>query len=434
MIEAINAESSTRPMNLLFVDDERNILNALKRLFRSSEYSIHTAESGMDALQILDQHPIDLIVSDMRMPHMDGAEFLSLAAERWPDTIRILLTGYADLESTIAAVNKGRIHSYCGKPWEDNELKLQINNALEQKRLKDERQRLFAIIHQQNAELKELNTHLEEKVEHRTEQLRSSLQQIDQAHNALKKQYTDAVKAFARIIEMRPGIKSGHSLYVAENARHVAQKMGLDQADVKDIVYAGLLLQIGKMSLDDELLHMPLHPMSSFHKKRYMQHAQEGWSLLRDIDRLKNAAELILHQYEYYDGSGEPNSLRGDEIPLGSRILAVVRDYICYLDGFITGSTMSVDQAKCRLLQRKNKDYDPDVVEMFLMCLAQSVYRDERPVIDVSWTQIRPGMEAAEITCNDRLYLKDTILTADHIDNIFDMRKQSQNVVIKIRV
>ncbi len=434
----MNAEISTDPspvpINLLFVDDEPNILKALKRLFRSADYNVHLAESGAAGLAVLAETPIDLIVSDMRMPQMDGAEFLTRAAEQWPDTVRILLTGYADLESTVAAVNKGRIYCYCSKPWEDNELKILINNAIEQKRLRDERQQLFAIINQQNAELKDLNTHLEEKVEHRTEQLRLSLQKIDQAHNALKKQYTDSIKVFAKIIEMRPGIKSGHAKYIAENARDVAQRLGLNANQVKDVLYAGLLLQIGKMGLPDELLQQPLHLMSSLNKKRYLQHGQEGWNLLRGIEQLTNAADLILHQYEHVDGSGEPHSLKRHEIPLGSRILAVVRDYICFLDGHITGSTMTTDQVKSRLLLRKNSDYDPDVVETFLALLAEAACPDHRPVIEISWTQLQPGMEAAEIICNDVLYLKDAVLTSSHIDSILDMRKHSKNLVLKIRI
>ncbi|WP_426992422.1 HD domain-containing phosphohydrolase [Methylomonas sp. CM2] len=434
MTDPTATESAAAPINLLFVDDEANILKALRRLFRGGDYRVETAESGAEALEILAHQPIDLIISDMRMPQMDGAEFLTRVAERWPDTVRILLTGYADLESTVAAVNKGRIYCYCSKPWEDNELKILVNNAVEQKRLRDERQRLFGIINRQNEELKELNVHLEEKVEHRTEQLRLSLQKLDRAHNALKRQYVDSVKVFAKIVEMRPGIKSGHSLFIAENARNVAQRLGLSADEARDVLYAGLLAQIGKMSLPDELLRQPLHLMSSHDKKRYLQNGREGFNLLQGIDALQNAANIIHHQYEHFDGSGEPNSLHGSEIPLGSRILAVVRDYICFLDGFITGSAMTVDQAKSRLLLRKHSDYDPDVVESFLRLLSETSVEDTRPVIEISWTQLQAGMEAAEIICNDVLYLKNTILTAAQVDSILDMRKRSKNLVLRIRV
>jgi diguanylate cyclase (GGDEF)-like protein len=151
---------------ILFVDDEANMLKAFRRLFHNDAYVSYFASSGAEGLEVLRQHAVDLIISDMRMPEMNGAEFLTQVFMQWPETIRILLTGYADLQSTIEAVNNGRIYNYCNKPWNDEELKLLVRNALEQKRLREERDRLSDIVHQQNNELKELNEHLEEKVEH----------------------------------------------------------------------------------------------------------------------------------------------------------------------------------------------------------------------------------------------------------------------------
>lgn len=430
----IGIKLATAPVHLLFVDDESNILKALQRLFYVPDTKIFTAQSGAEALEILQLNPIDLIISNMRMPQMDGAEFLSLVAENWPETVRILLTGYADLASTVAAVNKGHIYCYCSKPWEDNELRILVNNALAQKRLRDERQQLFAIIDKQNSELKDLNANLEHKVERRSEQLKLSLQKLMEAHSILKKQYIEIIKAFAAIIEMRPGIKSGHSLYIAEHARNLALRMGLDPEACRDILYAGLLLQIGKMSLTDDLLRQPLHLLSSFEKQRYMHHAKDGWSLLRGIDALKNAAELIQHQYEYYNGSGEPQALKGVEIPLGTRILTVIRDYFGFLDGHLTGSAMTIDQVKSRLLLHKNKEYDPNVVEEFLALLSEHNGAEHRPIIEIFPQQLQAGMKIAEILCNDAVFLQNTVLTNEHIATILAMHKQEKNLIIKIRV
>lgn len=426
---------SNKPANLLFVDDEPNVLKALKRLFRAANYNVYLAEGGQAGLAILQQQPIDLIISDMRMPHMDGAEFLAQAAQRWPETVRILLTGYADIESTIAAVNNGKIYSYCSKPWEDNELKILVNNALEQKQLREQRQQLFEIVNRQNQQLKELNASLEEKVEKRTEQLKISLLRIDQAHDALKKQYAESVKVFAKTIEMRPGIKSGHAIYMAEKAREVGLRMGMDAAQLKDLVYAGLLLQIGKMSLPDSLLTQALMPMTSQQKKRFFNHAQEGRNLLKGIEPLQNAAMMISHQYEYYDGSGDPAGLRGLEIPLGVRILSVIRDYMTYLDGSITGVAMTTEQVKSRLLSKKRSHYDPEVVDIFLALLKESEQStDERPVVEISWTQLQPGMEVAEVISNQVLYLKDQILSEKNVEDILNLRKHGKNLVLRVRL
>lgn len=434
MNKPADAEFCSAPMNLLFVDDEANILKALKRLFHGPDYQIHTAESGAEGLEILERTEIDLIISDMRMPQMDGAEFLSAAARRWPDTLRILLTGFADLQSTVAAVNQGKIYCYCSKPWEDNDLKIRVHNAVEQKRLHDEKQKLFAVINQQNAELARLNAELEEKVEQRNRQLQASMQVQEESHRKLGKQYNDAVKAFAGIIEMRPGIKSGHSAYAAENARQIAQRMGLDQAEIQDIVYAGLLLQIGKMSLPGDLLRQPLLVLSSYDKQRYIRHANEGWNLLCDIERFNHCAEMIRRQYENYDGSGEPSGLKGEAIPIGSRILAVVRDYICYVDGYLSGYTMSTDQVRSRLLLHKHREYDPEVVEIFLALLSENALADKRPILEITPAQLQAGMRVAEITVDGELFLEKTIAGSDDVERVLELMGLGKSVIVRIRV
>ncbi|MEM7431065.1 MAG: response regulator [Pseudomonadota bacterium] len=129
MIEQVRA-------NILFVDDEQPILKSLKRLMRQTGHTIHIAESGNQGLQVLEQQNIDVVVSDMRMPQMDGAVFLAEVAQRWPDTVRMLLTGYAELSSAIEAINNGAISRYLTKPWQDEDLVLCIQQAVENKRLK----------------------------------------------------------------------------------------------------------------------------------------------------------------------------------------------------------------------------------------------------------------------------------------------------------
>jgi response regulator RpfG family c-di-GMP phosphodiesterase len=421
---------------LLFVDDEPNVLKALRRLFHSENYVIYLAAGGAEGLEILRQHAVDLIISDMRMPEMSGAEFLAHAVEQWPETVRILLTGYADMQSTIDAVNKGRIFSYCNKPWNDEELKLLVRNALEQKRLREERDRLSAVIRQQNDQLKTLNEHLEERVEQRTAELSETLKQLDQANSSLKKQYTDSIKAFSRIIEMRPGIKGGHSKYIAENARSVAQRMNMGEEDVKNIVYAGLLLQIGKMTLPDKILAQPFYAMDAQQKKSYLKHAQEAAPLLKGLEQLDAAVTLIRYQYEHYDGSGSPEGLAGEEIPLGSRILSVISDYIAYLEGAMTGKSMPVVDVRKRLHDFKMKHYDPKVVDIFLQHLEEIAATDNtRPIIEISWTQLRAGMEIEEVSYEGQVYLKNCIISERMINGILNVREnKGMSPLIRIRL
>ena len=109
---------------LLCVDDEANIVSALERLLRPHGYRVLRAQSGAEGLSILAQEAVDLVISDMRMPEMDGAQFLEQVRARWPECVRILLTGYADVDSTVAAINKGEIYRYLAKPWNDQEVLL----------------------------------------------------------------------------------------------------------------------------------------------------------------------------------------------------------------------------------------------------------------------------------------------------------------------
>lgn len=424
------------PAAILFVDDEANVLKALRRLFHNENYVTYFALSGAEGLEILRQNTVDIVISDMRMPEMDGAEFLTQIVAQWPETIRILLTGYADIQSTSDAVNKGRIYNYCNKPWNDEELKLLVYNALEQKRFREERDRLAVIVQQQNSELKQLNESLEEKVQQRTEQLKKALQHLDQANESLKKQYIDSISAFSRIIEMRPGIKSGHSKFIAQNAHAVAIKLHMNKTDNKQLILAGLLLQLGKMTLPDEILSLPLDKMDFQQRSRYFRHAQDAGQLLKGVTQLDSAVALIHYQDEHFDGSGGPDKLAGERIPLGSRILKVVSDYISYLEGSFTGIQMPVMEVRKYLLENKSKRYDPEVVDAFLQHLGENTPSiNTRPVIELAWTQLEAGLEIEEVSYEGQIFLKDCVLTERMIKSIINLHEnQGISPIIKVRV
>ena len=129
-LDFLNFEQPAK-IKVLFVDDEKSILVALRRLCSNTGWDIYTAESGDGGLAIIDEHTIDLVVSDMRMPRMNGAEFLEQVVERSPSTVRILLTGYSEVTATLAAIDKGKIFCHCTKPWDNDEFKEILNQAIE---------------------------------------------------------------------------------------------------------------------------------------------------------------------------------------------------------------------------------------------------------------------------------------------------------------
>lgn len=135
---------------LLLVDDEPNILRSLVRLLRRDGYQILTATSGREGLEILKEHQVGVIISDQRMPEMTGTEFLSQVKEIYPDTVRIVLSGYTDLNSVTDAINRGAIYKFLTKPWQDDLLRENVQKAFEQYELRAENQRLTEELRQAN--------------------------------------------------------------------------------------------------------------------------------------------------------------------------------------------------------------------------------------------------------------------------------------------
>jgi len=157
-------ESSEKTL-ILCVDDERNVLRSLERIFLDDDYEILTASSAEEGLRILeDNGPFQVVISDYRMPAMDGVEFLKEVYRRWPDTVRIVLSGYADTAAIVSAINEGRIYKFIPKPWNDNELRVTVANALERYALQKRNRELLA-------ELSRANDELEQKVKQRTSEL-----------------------------------------------------------------------------------------------------------------------------------------------------------------------------------------------------------------------------------------------------------------------
>jgi len=165
---------------LLLVDDEENIRRALTRVLRREGYIILQADSGAQALELLQEHPeIGLILSDQRMPHMTGIEFLSQARQICPDTVRIVLSGYTDLNTVTDAINQGEIYKFLTKPWEDDLLRLNVREAFEHSELRFENQRLAQ-------ELQQINVDLEQRVEEKTREVTMNIHALQISQEVLE--------------------------------------------------------------------------------------------------------------------------------------------------------------------------------------------------------------------------------------------------------
>ncbi len=152
-------------IKILCVDDERNVLRALERIFLDDDYDIMLAGSGDEGLKVMEESgPFQVVISDYRMPVMNGVEFLKGVYDRWPETVRIVLSGYADASAIVDAINEGHIYRFIPKPWNDDELRVTIQNSLERYFLLKKNSELLD-------KLSEVNLALEEKIQDRTAQL-----------------------------------------------------------------------------------------------------------------------------------------------------------------------------------------------------------------------------------------------------------------------
>ncbi len=173
-------------IRILCVDDEGNVLKSLKRVFLDDDYEILTASSGEEGIEILkNKQPVQVVISDYRMPGMDGVEFLRTVYDNWPDTVRIVLSGYADTGSVVEAINEGQIYKFIPKPWNDDDLRVTVTNALEKYFLQKHNRKLAKELKEKNMQLQEINRNLEKLVEERTEELVFKNMVMERAQNIL---------------------------------------------------------------------------------------------------------------------------------------------------------------------------------------------------------------------------------------------------------
>lgn len=175
-----SADSTSIPPTLLLVDDEESILSALRRVFRRDGYRVLTATGGLEALGILADNAVDVIISDQRMPHMTGVEFLRQVKELYPETVRISLSGYTELQSITEAINEGAIYKFLTKPWDDDHLRANVVEAFRYKKMADENRRLAIELAMANDRLRRLLSEQEQQL-HRDETTLGVVQEVLQA-------------------------------------------------------------------------------------------------------------------------------------------------------------------------------------------------------------------------------------------------------------
>ncbi|MBN2685322.1 MAG: response regulator [Pontiellaceae bacterium] len=422
MIGFSQKTDSSPPGQILLVDDERTMLLAVTKMLRPLGYTIHAATSGAEGLKILEQEPIDLVISDMRMPAMDGAAFLAEVSACRPDVVCMLMTAYTEIELTAKAINKGRIFAYFSKPLDRGKLRDGVEQGLAFRRKTLELRRNSDAAVEENQRLKDANSQLEAAVAERTEKLDQTRKFLEMAYDQIKQAYFQTVNMFAQIVERGEQLRSGHGQRVAELAVLIARQLGMSDELINDIHTAGLLHDAGKVGFPDRIRNRETQALTPQEMKLMRTHPIEGAALLMSLEPLYPVADLIRSHHEKYDGSGYPDGLKGERIPVGSRILHVCDVYDSLLNGYVDGRSLAVKDALSNMQRRVGSDFDPIIFEL----LAKAVRSEEEQSSDpdgipVVSSALEPGMRIARTLVTSRkvpLIVADVQLTDSLIEKL----------------
>ncbi len=348
---------------VLFVDDEVNILKALQRMLRNEDMKVLTASRGDEALGVLERQPAQVVVTDQRMPEMSGVDLLSAVRQRWPETVRMMLTGYTEMDVAVEAINRGEIYRLITKPWNDDELRATLRQAFDHHSLKNEIKRLSQVTREQNFKLQDMNRNLEENVRERTKQLASK-------HGELRAAYVQTVGALAEAVDAKDAYTRGHSERVGVYSSKLAREMGFAKDFIERVYISGLLHDVGKIGVSDAVIRKPgrLDPEEY---EEIQQHPEIGARILEPVEFLKDVVPCVRHHHEWFDGSsrGYPDRLAGDRIPLPSRIILVCDTVEAMTSDRPYRKALPLEVVFCELTKYSGSQFDPTCVDAFLRLL-----------------------------------------------------------------
>jgi putative two-component system response regulator len=305
------------------------------------------------------------------MPEMNGVQFFAQAKDIFPDAVRILLTGYADSDSIIEAINKGGVHLYFTKPWHEEEILLHIKQSLSKVEILAENKILVELIKDKNKELVALNKTLEKKAEEKTKDLLIQTEKLKESYKKSQLILDGIVKTLSKIIEARDPYTAGHEDQVAKIACKIAREMNLSEEQISFIHIASTLHDIGKISVPSEILTKP-SVLSNLEREIIKTHCKVANDVLKNIDFPYPVAEIIYQHHERIDGSGYPRGLKGEEIAMEARIIGVA-DVIDAMASFRPyRPALGVEAAIDEIVKYRGITYDPAVVDACLKVYKRS--------------------------------------------------------------
>ena len=329
--------------NILVVDDEEAIREVVSTMLESKGYHCTAVSNGRAAQDIVKRTTPDLVLSDMIMPEMDGIKLLEWLRQYDPEIPVIMVTAIHDISTALEAIRRGA-YDYILKPFEKDQLYLGVNRALQHRRLV--------------AENRNYQRDLERQVEERTARLTIALAQLEQS-------YDDTLEALGSALDLKDAETEGHCQRVTAFTISIAKAMPVPNAYLPVLARAAFLHDIGKMGIPDKILLKP-GPLTDDEKVIMRKHCQIGYDMLIRIPFLRDAAEIVLAHQEFFDGTGYPRGLKGEEIPLGARIFAIADSMDAMLSDRPYRKALPMSYAREEIRRCAGTQFDPKVVEVFL--------------------------------------------------------------------
>ena len=328
--------------NLLIVDDEILVIRSLLKVFDKDIYTINYAVNPLDAVEILASSPVDVIISDQRMPGMSGLELMMMAKEIQPATVRILMSGYSDIEIVIAAINEGRIFQYITKPWDNEKLIEIVDNAVALKNEEDEKSEILAA---------------------NLEKIESWNTILSQMNNELERKNESMVNALVRVMKAKDVSLYNHCACVSETAAVLAELLGLTKERQDKIRCAGMLHDIGKIAIRDKIMYKS-GSLDDHEYNEMKHHPTVGADILREVEFLEDIAEIVEQHHERLDGAGYPKGLCFKEILLESQIITVADTYEALMEDRVYRKGMNPDAALRIINEERDLKFNSVVIDM----------------------------------------------------------------------
>jgi len=328
---------------VLIVDDDRQVRDVLHEIFLSNGYKCQVATDGREGLDLFQTTRPPLTVTDVKMPVMDGLEFLKAVRGFDPDAAVIMLTGVGDVKIAIESLKVGA-DDFIIKPVNVDELLIAAERAVERRQLLIER--------------REYQATLERRVQEATRDLALTLRELQETYRA-------TLEALGSALDTRDVATEAHSRRVRGYALTIARACGVPERDIKDIEHGVLLHDIGKIGIPDAILLKP-GPLTPEEWTIMRTHPEVGQHLIERIPFLRGAVPIVYHHHEKWDGTGYPLGLRGEAIPLGARIFAVADALDAMTFDRPYSKAVPFDAARKEIQRCAGSHFDPVVVETFL--------------------------------------------------------------------